>query len=570
MINDFDQFPLRNSEIILHNELFKSDDLTIYLNKKLLPNYLCQLQNLNINYDSQNDLNLLKKFKHLKCLTINCLDEDFVFPFLPFLEELHISNSNLNKLTLKKLQKQLKTLTLNDCSLIDSYIDYLNNLQEFTVLNCKDITCWQKFVGNCLQNFTNLTKLKEESLDENRDITKYIENLINLKYLDIYECGNTEIKNSNFIKKLTNLEYLAVKVRKIIPEDFYNLKQLKYLKINHYDSSFTNLESLTELNITRWWDDDIVESSLNFPKLEKLTINLDEMHDKYLQNLNTLKELHILGSSFISGKCFLNFNLEKLTIKSNYLVDSNYFVNFKNLKSLNITRCEGLNLEFWKYLPKLESLTINSTEIYDKHLETLQNLKYLEIIFLESINGNCLLNLTKLESLIIYNMKVLKDEYLINLHNLKLLRFEYCNDIITGVCFYNLKNLTDLTIKHSQFINDSHLQNLQNLKKLTIVNCENIYGKCFNNFTKLKELTICNCNQNFETKYFNALKNLTYLKIENSTHVVKKGDFLLFMNKLNRFEDGRLSWLNKCDIDWMKERIRKGETLEQICDDLLD
>ncbi|KAL9642874.1 hypothetical protein ABK040_010570 [Willaertia magna] len=172
---------LYNSEIIFQSKLFKSDDVTIYLNKKLLPYYLFQLQNLNINYGCRNDLNLLQNFTHLKYLKINCLEENFVFFSLPFLEELHISNTKLQQFTLQNLQQQLKTLTLDKCKLNDSCIDYLNNLQELTIKNCE-----KKYSGECLQNFTNLTKLKEKSFGENEDIWMDITKYFFLIFLTIY------------------------------------------------------------------------------------------------------------------------------------------------------------------------------------------------------------------------------------------------------------------------------------------------------------------------------------------------------------------------------------------------
>ncbi|KAL9657844.1 hypothetical protein ABK040_013180 [Willaertia magna] len=451
---------LYNSEIIFQSKLFKNDDVTIYLDKKLLPNYLFQLQNLNINYGYRNDLNLLQNFTHLKYLKINCLEENFVFFSLPFLEELHISNTNLQQFTLQNLQQQLKTLTLDKCKLNDSCIDYLNNLQELTIKNCEKIS------GECLQNFTNLTKLKEKSFGENEDITditKYVENLINLKYLNIYKNRDRQIKNTNFIKKLTSLEYLSIKVGKVIPEDFYNLQKLKYLKINHYDSSFTNLESLTELNYGCNCCSRSQKILLNFPKLKKLTLFDTEIEDDCLQNLNMLKELHIMRCPLVLGEFYLN-NLEKLSVHGGSVVES-FFKNLNNLKYLQVSGCQSLNPEFLQYLPKLESLELlYYSQVTDKYLQNLQNLKHLEI------------------------------------------------------------------------------------------NCPNV-----------EELTIHLENSLFVIKYLNVLTNLNNLCIyTNRSHILKKGDYLLSMNKLNCFKSRGISCENKFKVDELKERIKKGEALEQI------
>ncbi|KAL9649504.1 hypothetical protein ABK040_000743 [Willaertia magna] len=139
---------LNNNETVLKNKIFKKH--FIYLNEKL-PNYLFQLQNLNIAQEEEEiiNFNLLEKFKYLKYLKIEKLPKYFIFPNLPFLEELIIEISTLQENTLINLQQQLKILNLDECTANDDCLNYLINLQELK------LACSDELTGECLQNFKN-------------------------------------------------------------------------------------------------------------------------------------------------------------------------------------------------------------------------------------------------------------------------------------------------------------------------------------------------------------------------------------------------------------------------------
>ncbi|KAL9643345.1 hypothetical protein ABK040_014800 [Willaertia magna] len=140
---------LNNNGTILRNNLFKND-LVIYLNEKL-PNYVFQLQNLNIVTQTEDENNLLNKFNYLKYLAIKYLPENFTFPNLPLLEELIIENSVLQQNSLINLQQQLNILNLHECTLNDNCLNYLNSLQELNLIYSRIPVPLQKTLQNMLK-----------------------------------------------------------------------------------------------------------------------------------------------------------------------------------------------------------------------------------------------------------------------------------------------------------------------------------------------------------------------------------------------------------------------------------
>ncbi|KAL9644606.1 hypothetical protein ABK040_015345 [Willaertia magna] len=349
-----------NETAVLQNELFKKE--TIYFNEKL-PSYLFQLKYLNTSQENENN-NLLHKFNNLKYLKIQNVPENFIFPNLPFLEELIIRKSTLHQNTLINLQQQLKIIDIHCCKLNDNCLSYLNNLQELNLI-CDKIS------GECLQNFKNLIKLNAHfSIDYNDDFTKYVKNLTNLKHLTIRY--SEPINNSNFLKKLTNLEYLSVILEDIYEEDFKNLTKIKILNISGNilsENCFTNLVNLIELN---------VNNSTNF-----------------------------------TGKCLLNLtNLERLKVMDTNVKDE-YFKNLKKLKQVNLSycneitvlcvrKCENLTGKCFEYLVNLKSLYIfRNNSIKEENLEKLVNLNDLSFFKCPQLlkKGNYLLNMNKLKTI---------------------------------------------------------------------------------------------------------------------------------------------------------------------------
>ncbi|KAL9643351.1 hypothetical protein ABK040_014805 [Willaertia magna] len=109
---------------------------------------------------------------------------------------------------------------------------------------------------------------------------------------------------------------------------------------------------------------------------------------------------------------------------------------------------------------------------------------------------------------------------------------------------------------------DSHLQNLPNLQQLSITECPNLTEKCFDHLINLKELSIY-YNSTLKEDGLEKLINLNNLYICNSSQLIQKGKYLLNMDKL-RGTYLHKEFENKKKIEELKERIRKGETLEQI------
>ncbi|KAL9643370.1 hypothetical protein ABK040_001382 [Willaertia magna] len=502
---------LNNFNAVLRNEIFKKD-VIIYLNKRL-PNYLFQLQYLNIILGNEINFTFFDKFKYLKYLEIQSLPENFIFPNLQLLEELIIKKSNLQKFTLINLQQQLTSLDLQNCFVKDEDISYFINLKKLNALQCDELT------GECLQNFTNLVDL------------------------------SIELKDINEI-------------------DFYNLKQLKKLQIKGnilYENCFTDLVNLTELDVTNC-NNFNGKCLLNLINLEKLNVYGTIVKDEYLKNLINLKEVDLSYCNKITGECLLSFiNLEYLTLKKNLsLRDDEYFKNLNNLKTLNISDCHDLKGKFLQYLTKLQKFYFESLSISEEYLKMLTNLNYLSFSqYLDNIVGEFFLNLTNLKTLCIKTTFInnVKDEHLINLKQLNTLNLFYCESVV-GTCFLNLENLTTLNLFYSSNVVDNYFQNLIHLQKLKLYYCENITGKCFNYLTNLKDLSLENC-KNVKAEFLEQLKNIFIIKISNCPQLCKKGKYLLNMENLNGLELNDLKFKTS-GINLLKERIKKGKTLEQL------
>ncbi|KAL9643355.1 hypothetical protein ABK040_014809 [Willaertia magna] len=528
---------LNNNGTVLRNKIFKN--VIIYLNERL-PNYLFQLQNLNIEQQEENDINnfnLLNKFNYLKYLEIENLPENFIFPNLPLLEELIITKSNLQENTLINLQHQLKNLDLYECTSNDNCLNYLNNLQKLKLWDCQGVS------GKCLKNFKQLTKL-EIYCHENNHYTKYISDLTNLKYLTLDKSNS--LTNTNFLQKLINLEYLSIFIENVVSENcFTNLINLKELDVSNSTCNFTG------------------KCLLNLTNLERLYVQSTNVKDEYLKNLKNLKEVNFGYCYEITGECLLYLNnLEDLYISNNDNLKDEYFKNLNNLKFLNIYHCNGLNGEFLKYLPKLKEFHFRQLNISDEYLKRLKNLKRLSLIQCPNITGEFLLNLINLKYLYVEGVDNLKDEYLINLQNLQKLQLNNCDKII-GTCLLKLPNLTSLNIDSNNMIDD-HLQNLPNLQQLYITKCPNLTEKCFDYLINLKELSI-HYNTTLKEDALEKLINLNYLYIYVCQQLTKEGKYLLQMDKLNSFCLGTFEeFEGKNKIKELKERIRKGETLEKI------
>ena len=241
--------------------------LDISINQiKFLPPEIGNLVKLTYFNAAKNEIKILpesiSECPHLQTLTIynNSLE---ILPSsignLVTLQELNVSNNQIKELPVSMENlSNLQTIDLSD-NLIGDFPYLLSNihsLQEINLSNNKILR-----IDDGIQQFENIVKL---NLSGNYfSISQKIEKLVNLKTLDLSNCG------------LDSSE---------VPEELFNLKNLKYLDLSFnylytFPKNIENLTNLTTLSLsTNGIDDNIDKSLCNLVNLRSLDLSSG---DKY-------------------------------------------------------------------------------------------------------------------------------------------------------------------------------------------------------------------------------------------------------------------------------------------------
>ncbi|KAL9641514.1 hypothetical protein ABK040_013435 [Willaertia magna] len=295
-----------------------------------------------------NHFKVLKQFRNLKNLKAVFLSRKY-FYYLKNLQKLEIYSRDC-----LQYLKQLKKLDISYSNITDHHLKNLINLNELNISSCSEIK------GICLQNFTKLEKLVARNIYI-LNIEDYISNLTFLKelYISSYSLLTRVKYNSSFLKKLINLEKLEIIGDNFKDVDFYNLQNLKYLKIegtglirncfnylNKLEKLIFKLKDIKEVNyLNKIKNIKIINAPLNIgeeeiPKLEnivKLDVScLNHFTGKILPYLINLKTLHIESHSFKDNYLLNLKNLRKLNLNKNKQVNGQSFLNLINLKILLI------------------------------------------------------------------------------------------------------------------------------------------------------------------------------------------------------------------------------------------
>ncbi|KAL9641665.1 hypothetical protein ABK040_016896 [Willaertia magna] len=408
------------------NQLFKNNIFKLKYNTKIIPNYLFNLNYLNIE-TAISDINFYNKLSKLKYLNIKPLImyseyhcepklnfEDFYLFNMPYLEELYLNeySENIRGFCFKYFNN-LKVLKLGvNCKLFDKDLYQFKN--TLTTLEIQQVS---SINGKCFKKLNNLTSLK---IDGNYITMEYLNYLINLKELTINNA-------KNFTLNLQNLETLQIMLHsEINDENLFNLKNLKSLQICQYEQFFG-------------------DCFVYFQKLEYLKVGYCKMNEENLKYLINLKTLIIDNNESVSGKYF-NFlkNLKKLKFISNK--------EFKEENLKDLIYLENLSIPFTskftgKYLNNnLTKLNASNTKINEKYLFNLTKLKKLNLSDCKGISGNCFKYLKSLQKLNLTNVPLLTERHLNNLINLTELRIVNCN-IYFGQFLLKMNNLQFLSLE---------------------------------------------------------------------------------------------------------------------------
>ncbi|KAL9652026.1 hypothetical protein ABK040_000367 [Willaertia magna] len=438
------------------------------------------------------------------------------------------------------------------------------------------------------------------SIDVLYEISKFISNLkdcyffaltnkfiyINLLETDNYlfiEILNEIFKNKkikltnnlpNFIFHLENLIIVNSELNLLMK--FTNLKKLQLFKIKT-EYSLPNLNKLEKLTV-KFSRQLHLNIFVNLKQLKVLNFHCCNLEDEFIKDLTNLQKLKISSLCPFTGKYLKEYKeLKELNFTGLVKIKDDILNDLQNLTILKLTSCLNINGNFLKNLKNLKTLKIiNCTSVcYAFHyIEKIINLKKL-IVDSDKIDSSFVKNLFNLEYLKI-RVDNIKDEDFYNLKNLKYLSlegsgsvsncFKYLNNLETLKCDLQLVN--DLnSIKHikklyilktNDNITDEDLQQFTN--SLQIYCHSNISGKCFSYLNKLEKLEIVN-NENITDEHLENLRNIKSLSLKNCPNIIY-GKFLLNMNNLKE-----LIADFPFEVEGVKERIRKGNTLKEIMEE---
>lgn len=244
------------------------------------------------------------------------------------------------------------------------------NLIRFTKLTS---LCLRQNLIESISEVDSLPVDTIEDLDfyDNRikHISKYINNLVHLKNLDLSFNNIRHIKNLENLQALENLYFVQNKIKKI--EGLNNLHNLKNLELG--GNEITNI------------DEDCLKGLTNLQE-----IWLGKNHIPRLINLNHLKSLKIL--SIQSNKIHKIEGLEELTNLEELYISHNFITSIEGLEkntkltTLDITSNRISKIENLSHLTNLTDLWASFNKI-DQSFESLGqelgSLPNLETIYLE-------------------------------------------------------------------------------------------------------------------------------------------------------------------------------------------
>lgn len=301
--NSADLNPLKT----LSNLLVLDLDNNFNFNKKD-PTYLSIIANfsnlteLSIRDNNLEDINFLTKIKKLRklYLTNNYKLSDLKpISSLINLEELILFNNRFSDITPLSKLKKLKSLTLhstiyfsnlNSLSNLENLtrlvingeyynLNFLNNLTELSSLTIVNKKCEHSNDIIDLEPLSNLKKLRELKIDDNKANLRTMPRLNNLIVLDL----KNYFGNLNFLIKCKNLENLSLSSA---PSNLSPLVKLPNLSILYLDISYNRVLDLTQVT--------------KFKRLNKLFLIGTE--NDFNRRQGTIKKIEKLGCEVIISK----------------------------------------------------------------------------------------------------------------------------------------------------------------------------------------------------------------------------------------------------------------------------
>ncbi|MDQ0150376.1 S8 family serine peptidase [Eubacterium multiforme] len=399
-------------KIVLEDWAFNKEEKTVIdLEKeKFEDSFEYNIKDYNLRKAILNELNKKHPSKKVKEITLKDLET---------IESIGDENSLVYGVkTLEGLEnvKNLKKLYVKDSNIDDfSYLYNLNNLEEVSIKNSKDSSFFNKEKG-----IQNLKYLKKLNLQNNglKDISA-LGDLKGLDYLDLSKNNISDARNilDRNVKKYNladqsiiietdkdilenpikgaegNKSYRSIRIYDTENISFRNGKI--YMKDVLRENSYkTNFKSNTiSGDITIKISNSYIEKGLknnviyikdrNLRKAINKELNKPEYSNIYRNDLNKIKSLGTLEKPlmFVSSLEGLEHsNIENLYLKETRVRDFSILKRIKSLKTLSITKTDGLAIDSISKIDHLENLIIKDNDLSNiNSLANIKNLKKLDV-----------------------------------------------------------------------------------------------------------------------------------------------------------------------------------------------
>ncbi|CAL6009245.1 Conserved_hypothetical protein [Hexamita inflata] len=375
---------------------------------------------------------------------------------ISFIENLNIQILDLSsdKIIPKFTCQTVKELRMDQINFENFKNINLENLETLKISNCNLNEC---------QYFSKVIKLelcnvKNAEYLFSKQICKTIQELI------VTDCF---IKSLNSLQ-LENVQVLHVKnsssPNRLNIENIRTYSHLRDLYIKLYDDiDTTPLQLLTNLR------------TVKFEQCNNIIINFKS---------ESIKDLLLYSCILKSVDSFCLPYMEILRISYFSVVNLDNINQFQNLKELDLSGSQGLDLSLLQDLTQITSLNLsycNLRDTTDMSEQAVQKLKYIKINPYEVKENNYidafpLKFLVQLEKLNMNNCKLNKLDALRYLTNLKELDLGD-NDRIDDITpLGNLQQLRILNLEHCRLTNVEALQLLLNLEELNLARNLNIFS----------------------------------------------------------------------------------------------
>ena len=454
-------------------------------------------------------------FKGIKVLIIKLNNDQIeqldnnVFSEIISLESLDLSNNKLKYLS-ESVCFSLKNLIISDL--------YLNNNQ----LN----------EGYCIYKINSIIRL-------------YIE--------------DNELKSFKIKKKMNNVIWLSLKKNKLKKVNICNVKNTRFLYLSENEMNKFSTCNSSYLNTLDIYDNKLNQINLkNSNSIRNLNIAKNNLSYINLSNKLQLNKLVIDNNQFKKIDLSNNLMLKTLSLKNNQIKNIENIVYLNHLNSLDLSEnhieLNNLKLIIDRLCKKLNTLNLNFMNLSSINLTKCENLEHLEL------NNN---NIVSIELSYLYktlgyldlshnkikyiNLTLNFNLYSLNLENNYIKSINLCMNL--NLLYLNLRNNKLKEYYHcSTNINDSRIYKYINNYRIDIDLSENQLErvkltKLINtrylslNDNRIKRLSLCNMFKLIEIHAENnMLEYCNFCDASSSKEIIRSNIlFNLSSNKLKEF-----------------------------------